>query len=210
MTNVTPAIKRKIVKKRTAKFVRHQSDQFIRIRHSSWRKPRGIDSRMRRRFKGNRPEVKIGYGTKAADRFVLRNGFKKFTVNNVSELELLLMHNRTYAAEIGHAVGTQKRKLIIARAAQLNVKVCACFPFVSCEINPHSSNCSSFHKYPFLSLSLSLLLFRSSTLTPRVSKLLRSLLKFNVIIGLNYLSIKENLENRINFPSCPFLACPDQ
>jgi len=123
MTNVKPAIKRKIVKKRTAKFIRHQSDLFVRIGKTTWRKNHGIDSRMRRRYKGNRPEVTIGYGTKATDRHVLPCGFKKFSVNNVSELELLLMHNRTYAAEIGHSVSSRKRKAIVERANQLNIKV---------------------------------------------------------------------------------------
>jgi len=41
-----------IVKKRTKKFVRHQASRFARIARSSWRRSKGIDSRVRRRFKG--------------------------------------------------------------------------------------------------------------------------------------------------------------
>ena len=62
MTKIAPLPKPTIVKKRTKKFARHQSDQFIRIRDSSWRKPKGIDSSVRRRFKGTLPMPKIGYG----------------------------------------------------------------------------------------------------------------------------------------------------
>ena len=44
-------------------------------------------------------------------------------INNVKELEMLLMQNRSYAAEIAHNVSSRKRKEIIERDAQLNVKV---------------------------------------------------------------------------------------
>lgn len=57
-----------IVKKRTKKFARHFSNRFIKIRNSSWRKVHGIDSRVRRRFKGAIPMPNIGYGTKTATR----------------------------------------------------------------------------------------------------------------------------------------------
>ena len=44
-------------------------------------------------------------------------------VSNVDELDLLMMHNRKYCAEIAHNVSSKKRKEIILRASQLNVKV---------------------------------------------------------------------------------------
>ena len=43
-----PLPHKKIVKKKTNKFKRHQSDEFVKVKES-WRKPRGIDSRQRRR-----------------------------------------------------------------------------------------------------------------------------------------------------------------
>jgi hypothetical protein len=64
MTKVTPLVKAKIVKKRTKKFERHQFQHFWRIGRSSWRKSKGIDSRVRRRFKGTIPQPSIGYGKK--------------------------------------------------------------------------------------------------------------------------------------------------
>ncbi|KAG0166491.1 60S ribosomal protein L32 [Apophysomyces sp. BC1034] len=119
---VTPAVKHNIVKKRRATFKRHQSDRFMRV-GESWRKPKGIDNRMRRRFKGTAPMPKIGYGSAKKTRNLMPNGFLKFTVSNVRELDLLLMHNRTYAAEIAHNVSSKKRVGILERAAQLNIKV---------------------------------------------------------------------------------------
>merc|ERR1712046_132378 len=119
---VTPLVKPKIVKKVIHKFHRHQSDEFLRV-PESWRKPRGIDSVVRRRFKGNVLHPKIGYGSPKATKHMLPDGFYKFQVSNVKELELLMMHNRKYAAEIAHNVSTRKRKEIVERAMQLNIKV---------------------------------------------------------------------------------------
>jgi len=72
------------------------------------------------------------------------SGHKAFVVQNPADVELLLMHNKTFAAEysptphsttwywlislpvyrrIGHAVSSRKRVEIIAKAKALGVKV---------------------------------------------------------------------------------------
>jgi large subunit ribosomal protein L32e len=114
--------KTKIIKKRTTKFIRHQCDRYDKIKES-WRKPRGIDNRVRRRFKGQISMPKIGYGNNKKTRGVMPSGFKKFLVRNVADLEMLMMHNRVYAAEVAHGVSIQKRIAIRERAAQLDVKL---------------------------------------------------------------------------------------
>jgi len=48
-------------------------------------------------------------------RHLLPNGLKKLTVYNVSELDLLLMHNKSYAAEIAHSVSSRNRIVILER-----------------------------------------------------------------------------------------------
>ncbi|KAL8660511.1 MAG: hypothetical protein Q9202_006466 [Teloschistes flavicans] len=111
-----------IVKKRTKRFSRHQSDRFKCV-DPSWRKPKGIDNRVRRRFKGQAAMPSIGYGSNKKTRHMMPSGHKAFVVNNTSDLDLLLMHNKTYAAEIAHAVSSRKRVAIVSRAKQLGVKV---------------------------------------------------------------------------------------
>jgi len=120
---MAPALKHiPIVKKRTKHFFRHQSDRFKRVA-PSWRKPKGIDNRVRRRFKSNIPMPSIGYGSNKKTRHMMSSGHKAFLVNNVRDVDLLLMHNRVYAAEIAHNVSSRKRVDIIARAKELGVKV---------------------------------------------------------------------------------------
>merc|ERR1712113_1336884 len=99
----------KIVKKRTKRFIRHQSDRYVKVK-AAWRKPRGIDNRVRRRFKGQYLMPNIGYGSNAKTRHVCPDGFKRFLGHNVRELEVLLMQNRTYSAEIAHGVSSKRRK----------------------------------------------------------------------------------------------------
>lgn len=123
MAGTQPLVKRTCVKKRTKKFARHQSDNFMRISRSSWRKPKGIDGRVRRRFRGTIPMPSIGYGSDKRTRNVHPNGFKSALVHNVAELEMLMMHNRTYAATVAHGVSSRVRKEIVERAEQLAIRV---------------------------------------------------------------------------------------
>ncbi|CAI9293528.1 unnamed protein product [Lactuca saligna] len=121
-TMAVPKLDKEIVKKRVKKFKRPHSDWKICVKEN-WRRPKGIDSRVRRKFKGVTLMPNIGYGSDKKTRHYLPNGFKKFVVHNAKELEVLMMHNRTYCAEIAHNVSTRKRKDIVEKAAQLDVVV---------------------------------------------------------------------------------------
>ncbi|XP_042487375.1 60S ribosomal protein L32-1-like [Macadamia integrifolia] len=117
-----PLLTKKIVKKRVKQFKRSQSDRKVSVK-PSWSRPKGIDTRVTRKFKGCTLMPNIGYGSDKKTRHYLPNGFKKFLVHKVKELEVLMMQNRTNCAEIAHNVFTSKRKKIVERAAQLDVVV---------------------------------------------------------------------------------------
>ncbi|KAI8468209.1 MAG: ribosomal protein L32e [Monoraphidium minutum] len=117
---VQPLVRRKKEVKKRKHFDRHQSDRKLCVK-PSWRRPKGIDGRVRRKFKGAIRMPNAGYGTNKKDLHVLKSGFRKVVINNVAELELLMMHNRRFAGEVAHNVSTRKRKEIVERAAQLNI-----------------------------------------------------------------------------------------
>lgn len=112
----------KIVKKYTGKFKRHHSDRYHRVAEN-WRKQKGIDSCVRRRFRGTIPQPNIGYGSNKQTKYMMPSGHKAYLVQNVKDLEPLLMVNKTWAAVIGHAVSAKNRVEIVNKAKTLGVKV---------------------------------------------------------------------------------------
>ena len=112
----------KIVKKHTKKFKRHHSDRYHRVAEN-WRKQKGIDSVVRRRFRGNIAEPTIGYGSNKKTRGMAPSGHKTFLVKNVTDLDLLLLHTTSYAAEIAHNVSYKNRVGILSKAKALGIKV---------------------------------------------------------------------------------------
>ncbi|ELK38660.1 60S ribosomal protein L32 [Myotis davidii] len=122
MATLRPLLKPKTVKKRTKKFIQLQSDRYVKIKRN-WRKPRGIDNKVRRRLNGQILMPNIGYGSNKKTEHMLPSGFRKFLVHNVKELEVLLMCNKSYCAEIAHNVSSENRKAIVERAAQLAIRV---------------------------------------------------------------------------------------
>ncbi|KAL6181237.1 hypothetical protein ACLB2K_047892 [Fragaria x ananassa] len=105
-------LKKVIVKRRVKQFKLPQSDRKICVK-TNCRRPRGIYSCVWRMFKGVTLMPNIGYGSDKKTRHYLPNHFKKFVVHDVKELEVLMMHNRTYCAETAHNISTRKRMEIV-------------------------------------------------------------------------------------------------
>jgi large subunit ribosomal protein L32e len=66
---------------------------------------------------------KIGYASDNTTKYHLPNGLKKFVVKSVKDLDILLMNNRTFCAEIAHNVSAKKKSEIVKRAQQIRVRV---------------------------------------------------------------------------------------
>ena len=53
--------------------------------------------------------MKIGNKQDHKTRHTLANGFKKMLISNESDIEMLLMNNRTYCGEIAQGISVGKR-----------------------------------------------------------------------------------------------------
>ena len=111
---------RQRVKARKPDFVRQESWRYVRVKES-WRKPRGMDSKMRLQKKGWPPIVKVGYRGPAKARGLHPSGFREVLVHNVEELERL--DPAKEAARIAHTVGLKKKLEIMRRAEELGIYV---------------------------------------------------------------------------------------
>lgn len=111
---------RKQVKARKPNFVRQESWRYDRVKEN-WRKPKGIDSHMRKQKNGWPAIVKVGYRGPRAARYLHPSGYYDILVHNVSELSNL--NPKKDAARLASSVGKRKRKEIIEKARTLKIKV---------------------------------------------------------------------------------------
>ncbi|KAF3818084.1 hypothetical protein GH733_014956 [Mirounga leonina] len=117
-----PEQKPKIIKKRTKKFIQHQSDPYVKIKQN-WQKPKGTDNRVHRRFKGQILMPNTGYRSNKETEHMPPSGFQKFLIHSIKELEVLLVCNKSYCAEFAHNVSPKNHRTTVERAAQLAIRV---------------------------------------------------------------------------------------
>jgi large subunit ribosomal protein L32e len=109
---------RKRAKKKKPDFVRSESWRYAKLKES-WRRPRGLDHKMRRKIKGWPPTVSVGYKGPKVARGLHPSGYKEVLVHNAKEVSDI--DPKTEAARIAHTVGKKKRVQIIAEAKKKKV-----------------------------------------------------------------------------------------
>ncbi|MEM3437184.1 MAG: 50S ribosomal protein L32e [Nitrososphaerales archaeon] len=102
------------------KFVRQESWRYKRI-SERWRKPKGIDSKMRLRVKGWPKIVKIGYRGPRLVRGLHPSGYRDVLVHNLDELKGL--DPKKDAARLASSLGAKKRAELLEKAKELGIKV---------------------------------------------------------------------------------------
>lgn len=111
---------RKQRKKKEPDFIRQESWKYVRLKEN-WRRPRGIDSKMRLKKKGRPKMPNIGYRTPRIIRGLHPSGFKEILVYNPSQLNNVNPDRE--AIRIAGTVGRKKRLEIIKKADELGIRV---------------------------------------------------------------------------------------
>ena len=112
--------KRKEVSENRPAFVRQESWRYVRI-HPEWRKPKGVDNKVRRQDKGWPALVRVGYRGPAEARGLHPSGHFEILVHRVSDLDGAVPGRDV--ARIGRTVGAKKREAILERATELGIRV---------------------------------------------------------------------------------------
>jgi large subunit ribosomal protein L32e len=109
---------RKRVKKKKPNFARPESWRYMKLKES-WRRPRGLDHKMRRKIKGWPPTVSTGYKGPKDARELHPSGYREVLVHNTKEV--YYVDPKSEAARIAHTVGKRKRAEIVAEAKKRKV-----------------------------------------------------------------------------------------
>ncbi|WP_297491022.1 50S ribosomal protein L32e [Thermococcus sp.] len=110
------------IKRKKPRFLRQEWWRFPKFKNNpKWRRPKGIDSKMRLKKKGKLRSPSIGWGSPRAVRGLHPSGYEEVLVHNVKELEAIDPSRQ--AARIAGTVGRRKRELIVAKAKELGIKV---------------------------------------------------------------------------------------
>jgi large subunit ribosomal protein L32e len=126
MTEKKPQLQRDAL--RTRARARNKKPEFLRPESwrdakfsESWRRPRGLDNKVRQKVKGWPASPSTGYKGPKIARGLHPSGYREVLIYNaeaVAEVD-----PTTQAIRIAHTVGTRKRTLIIAEAEKLQIKV---------------------------------------------------------------------------------------
>ena len=95
--------------------------RYLKRLKKAWRKPRGLDSKLRVKEKSKGSLPTIGYRAPKSLRGLHPSGFREILIQNLKDLERI--DKEKEVGRIAHAIGRKKRKLILEKAKELGIKI---------------------------------------------------------------------------------------
>ena len=111
---------RKVLKAKKPRFTRQDSHKKPRL-GTKWRRPKGIDSKMRLKLRGYKRSVTKGWKSPKKVRGLTREGQTFVKINRIRELEGL--DAKTHMVVISSAVGLKNKVEIVKKAKELGLKI---------------------------------------------------------------------------------------
>jgi len=108
------------LRKKLPKFRRQESWKYAKL-SESWRRPKGLDNKMRKDIKGVPPRVKVGYRTPRDIRGLHPSGLRPLIVSDVEQLERL--KGQDLIVVISSRVGRRTKRAMTDKAKSLGLRI---------------------------------------------------------------------------------------
>ena len=107
-------------KRKKPSFKRPESSRYVRVK-PSWRRPKGLDNKVREKRKGWTRSPNIGYRNPSATRGLHPTGLVDVLVHNPADLDGL--NPEIHGVRVAHTVGFRKRLSIRDKADELGILI---------------------------------------------------------------------------------------
>src|SRR3989338_2098300 len=111
---------RKKMKSKKPDFIRQDIRKKARLK-IKWRKPRGLDSKIRRKLNGRAKPVSQGYRSPGKVRGLHQSGFRQFIIRTIKDMDKL--SPKEYCLIISSSLGKKKRVEALKKAIEKNFQV---------------------------------------------------------------------------------------
>jgi len=108
------------IKGRKPIFIRQDNPKRMKLNYK-WRKPKGIHSKIRHRFKGRRKMPSPGYKSPAKVKDMHSSGLEMINVSSVEDIKAI--KKETQGIIVSKSTGAKKRLEILRKAKELNINV---------------------------------------------------------------------------------------